>query len=64
MNTKGGKSHDHDKDPTVHVRIPEAGNTKKYIYIKIKIKIYMRAVNRKLRSGDESRFSEPALSSG
>ena len=21
--------HDHDKDPTVHVRVPDAGNTKK-----------------------------------
>jgi len=56
VNTKGGgKSHDHDKDRTVHVRVPEAGNTKQ---------IYMRAVNLKLRPGDESRFSEPAWSSG
>ena len=46
--------HDHDKDPKVHVRVPEAGNTNKY----------MRAVNLKLPPGDESRFSEPAWSSG
>ena len=52
---RGKKSHDHDKDRTVHVRVPEAGNTKQ---------IYMRAVNLKLRPGDESRFGEPAWSSG
>ena len=29
-NTKGkNPCHDHDKDPTVHVRVPDAGNTKK-----------------------------------
>ena len=29
-NTKGKNlGHNHDKDPTVHVRVPEAGNTKK-----------------------------------
>ena len=31
-NTKGkNPCHDHDKDPTVHVRVPDAGNTKKKI---------------------------------
>ena len=33
-NTKGkNPGHNHDKDPTVHVRVPDAGNTKNiYIY--------------------------------
>ena len=36
-NTKGkNPGHNHDKDPTVHVRVPDAGNT---------IKKNMRAVN-------------------
>ena len=30
MQIQKENSHDHDKDPTVHVRAPEAGNPKKY----------------------------------
>ena len=57
VNTKGGKN------PTTTIKIPQSMSEFQRLET-LKENIYMRAVNRKLRSGDESRFSEPTWSSG